>query len=43
MSWRKRLRKIWKWRNWGRCFELLYMALIGFEVGFVLDMIHQLW
>ena len=28
--------------NWLRFFELAYTGLIGFEVGFILDLIHGL-
>jgi hypothetical protein len=28
--------------NWLRFFELAYAGLIGFECGFVLDLIHTL-
>ena len=28
--------------NWLKCFELAYTGLIGFEVGFILDLLHRL-
>ena len=28
--------------NWLRFFQLAYSGLIGFEFGFILDLIHQL-
>jgi hypothetical protein len=28
--------------NWRRFFELAYTGLIGFESGFILDLIHRL-
>jgi hypothetical protein len=28
--------------DWRKAFELAYTALIGFEVGFILDVIRQL-
>ncbi len=29
--------------NWRKFFELAYAGLIGFEFGFILDLILQLW
>ena len=28
--------------NWKKFFELAYTSLIGFEVGFILDLLYQL-
>jgi len=28
--------------SWRKFFELAYTGLIGFECGFILDLIHQL-